>query len=90
MKEPTLSDLTKEELITLIQERIFRIEPDAIAFIIWKRKTKQAMDVMEKANEKLKTLDGSKDFAAWDRINQEWDSASRQYDVANKEWEKWR
>lgn len=90
MKAPTLSDLTKEELITLIQERIFGIEPDDIAFIIWKRKTSQAGDALNKANEKLQALVCSNDFAAWELANREWDTASRRYDAANAEWEKWR
>lgn len=88
--QPSLRDLTKEELITFIYERIFRIEPADIAFIIWKRKTSQASDAMNEANKKLQSLVGSKDFADWARVNQEWDSASKRYDAANAEWEKWR
>lgn len=93
MSEPTLNDLTKEELIGLLRERYVIVRPDQIAFIIWQRETTRALQAMNAAQEKIKATTGSLDegrIAAWRKANDEWDKAARMLAEANKKYDQWR
>lgn len=93
MSEPTLNDLTKNELINLLQERYVIVRPDQIAFIVWKRESTRALQAMNAAQEKMRATTGSLDearIAAWRKANDEWDKAAKQLAEANKKYDQWR
>ncbi len=61
-KELKLEDLTKEELIEVINQQIFIIEPRVIANVHWHNMTQKSQQLMKEGLSYMKKAESIKDF----------------------------
>ena len=87
MKTPTLKDLTKEELIELVQRYVFRVDPAELALIIYRREFDKALAEMDAALLQMKSLDLSKpkDQKEYFAADRRWEAASKKLNKLEQE-----
>jgi hypothetical protein len=87
LKELTLEDLTKDELIELITREVFKIHPRRIADVRWHSMTKKSQELMKQGCEitsKVASLKGYEHILEFNRGSKIFDQGQKLSDDASK------
>ena len=83
-----LIDLTKAELLQLINKRFFQFSKRDILTVRWNTITNKAKTLADEACLEMKNYHGPENYTKWKAANNKFDSAMRLYSLADQLFEK--
>ena len=83
-----LSDLTKDELLKLIRQQFFRINPKDVLGVRWESVTEKARKLCDEACLEMHENHGPENYKKWKAASDKFDSGQRMYKEADRLFEK--